>query len=80
MPPRSSGSFEAAGLHAPAGLGRRYGALAGDVNPIHIADVAARAFGFRAAIAALASVHGWRGAGLRAAGAEPRAAAPDDRT
>lgn len=61
------GSFEAAGLHAPAGLGRRYGALAGDVNPIHIADVAARAFGFRAAIA-----HGMWSLARCAAELEPR--------
>lgn len=38
-------------FRAPAGLGRRYGTVAGDLNPIHVADLAARAFGFRAAIA-----------------------------
>ena len=38
-------------FRAPAGLGRRYGTVAGDLNPIHVADLAARAFGVRAAIA-----------------------------
>lgn len=38
-------------FRAPAGLGRSYGLLSGDVNPIHLADVTARAFGFKAAIA-----------------------------
>ncbi len=35
----------------PAELGRRYAAAAGDVNPIHLTPVAARAFGFPRAIA-----------------------------
>jgi acyl dehydratase len=38
-------------FRADVGLGRRYGPLAGDLNPIHVADLTARAFGFRAAIA-----------------------------
>lgn len=38
-------------FHAPAGLGRRYGFISGDVNPIHMSDVTARAFGFTRAIA-----------------------------
>lgn len=38
-------------FRAPVGLGRRYGQVSGDVNPIHLADVTAKAFGFRAAIA-----------------------------
>lgn len=38
-------------LEAPAGLGRRYGRLAGDLNPIHVADLTARLFGFPRAIA-----------------------------
>ena len=38
-------------FHAPAGLGRSYGWMAGDLNPIHLADVSARLFGFRSAIA-----------------------------
>jgi hypothetical protein len=44
--PRRTVSF-----HAPVGLGRRYGRIAGDLNPIHMADLTARAFGFKAAIA-----------------------------
>ena len=38
-------------FRAPAGLGRRYGWMSGDINPIHLADITARAFGFRTAIA-----------------------------
>lgn len=59
--------FETQGLRAPAGLGRRYGSLAGDVNPIHIANLTARAFGFRAAIA-----HGMWSLARCAAELEPR--------
>jgi acyl dehydratase len=35
----------------PAGLGRRYAAVSGDRNPIHLSAVTARPFGFRTAIA-----------------------------
>jgi len=35
----------------PADLGRRYAAVSGDINPIHLTAVSARAFGFRRAIA-----------------------------
>ncbi|HKG50616.1 MAG TPA: MaoC family dehydratase [Actinomycetales bacterium] len=35
----------------PADIGRRYAAVSGDVNPIHLAAPAARAFGFPRAIA-----------------------------
>jgi acyl dehydratase len=35
----------------PAHLGRRYGAVSGDVNPIHLHPLTARAMGFPAAIA-----------------------------
>ncbi len=35
----------------PADLGRRYAAVSGDVNPIHLNPVAAKAFGFPRAIA-----------------------------
>jgi hypothetical protein len=38
-------------FRAEAGLGRRYGWISGDFNPIHIADFTAKAFGFKAAIA-----------------------------
>jgi acyl dehydratase len=49
MPPRqdvSTSSF----VVAP-GVGRRYARISGDFNPIHIADVTARFFGFKRAIA-----------------------------
>ncbi len=36
---------------AGADLGRRYAAVAGDVNPIHLSSLAAKAFGFPRAIA-----------------------------
>jgi acyl dehydratase len=35
----------------PSDLGRRYAAVAGDVNPIHLTPIAAKAFGFPRAIA-----------------------------
>lgn len=35
----------------PAGLGRSYGFASGDVNPIHLTALSARAFGFKRAIA-----------------------------
>jgi hypothetical protein len=38
-------------FRAPSGLGRRYGFISGDVNPIHMSDLTARAFGFQRAIA-----------------------------
>lgn len=49
--PVAGAPVECASFRAPAGLGREYGLVSGDVNPIHLADVTARAFGFRAAIA-----------------------------
>lgn len=36
---------------APSDIGRRYGPLAGDVNPIHMWDTTAKLFGFKRAIA-----------------------------
>lgn len=45
-PPTATHTFA-----APEGLGRRYGLLAGDLNPIHVSDVSARLFGFPRAIA-----------------------------
>lgn len=48
--PRATG-LRTTSFRAPAGLGRSYGLLAGDLNPIHLADVSARMFGFKAAIA-----------------------------
>lgn len=38
-------------FRAPAGLGREYGLISGDINPIHLFDLTARAFGFKGAIA-----------------------------
>jgi len=35
----------------PGDLGRRYGSVSGDLNPIHVHPVSARLFGFRSAIA-----------------------------
>jgi acyl dehydratase len=37
--------------HIPGNIGRRYAAVSGDVNPIHLNPLAARLFGFRRAIA-----------------------------
>lgn len=39
------------GFVAPAGIGRRYGLVSGDLNPIHLSALSARLFGFRRAIA-----------------------------
>jgi acyl dehydratase len=36
---------------APADIGRRYGQVSGDLNPIHLSALSARLFGFRRAIA-----------------------------
>ncbi|WP_333609076.1 MaoC/PaaZ C-terminal domain-containing protein [Arsukibacterium sp.] len=48
-------SVNAANLHselkAPRGTGWRYGWLSGDINPIHLSDISARLFGFKAALA-----------------------------
>jgi acyl dehydratase len=38
-------------VKVPANVGRRYGAVSGDRNPIHLHGLAARAFGFKSAIA-----------------------------
>jgi MaoC dehydratase-like protein len=44
-------AMKSSSFRAPAGLGRRYGFISGDVNPIHMSDLTARAFGFPRAIA-----------------------------
>jgi hypothetical protein len=44
-------SMKSSSFRAPAGLGRRYGIISGDVNPIHMSDLTAKAFGFPRAIA-----------------------------
>jgi hypothetical protein len=41
----------ASSFAAPGGLGRRYGFVSRDLNPIHMSDLTARAFGFPRAIA-----------------------------
>ncbi len=41
----------AATWRLPGDLGRRYGSVSGDLNPIHVHPLSARLFGFRAAIA-----------------------------
>lgn len=40
-----------ADFSAPADIGRRYGLVSGDLNPIHLSSASAKLFGFRAAIA-----------------------------
>jgi hypothetical protein len=44
-------AIKSSSFRAPSGLGRRYGFISGDVNPIHMSDLSARAFGFPHAIA-----------------------------
>jgi acyl dehydratase len=46
-----SGTIRTASWHADANIGRRYASVSGDINPIHIADLTARLFGFDQAIA-----------------------------
>jgi acyl dehydratase len=46
-----SGGALAAVWRVDAGTGRRYAAVSGDVNPIHLHPLTARAFGFPRAIA-----------------------------
>ncbi len=40
-----------ADFSAPADIGRRYGKVSGDMNPIHLSAISAKLFGFRTAIA-----------------------------
>jgi acyl dehydratase len=58
--------MKSSSFRAPAGLGRRYGFISGDVNPIHMSDLTARAFGFPKAIA-----HGMWSLGRLASDFEP---------
>jgi acyl dehydratase len=46
-----AGPVRSTSWHADANIGRRYGLVSGDVNPIHLADLTARLFGFDQAIA-----------------------------
>ena len=49
--PTADGLPAAATWKLPAALGRRYGRVSGDLNPIHMHPLTARLFGFRSAIA-----------------------------
>ena len=53
-PERSEAWAEPVPLRVEEGTGRSFGRVTGDVNPIHLHSLTARAFGFKAAIA-----HGW---------------------
>jgi acyl dehydratase len=50
-PPSSEALPAAATWKLPGDLGRRYGAVSGDLNPIHLHSLTARLFGFPSAIA-----------------------------
>jgi acyl dehydratase len=50
-PPSSEALPAAATWKLPGDLGRRYGSVSGDLNPIHIHPLSARLFGFPSAIA-----------------------------
>ncbi|HEY5430155.1 MAG TPA: MaoC/PaaZ C-terminal domain-containing protein, partial [Solirubrobacteraceae bacterium] len=50
-PPSTAGLPVAATWKLRGDLGRRYGAVSGDLNPIHVHPLSARLFGFPAAIA-----------------------------
>jgi acyl dehydratase len=62
-----AGAAPAARWRVPADTGRRYAAVSGDVNPIHLTAPAARAFGFPRALA-----HGMWTAARCLASLEPR--------
>ncbi|SEO96552.1 MaoC/PaaZ C-terminal domain-containing protein [Aquisalimonas asiatica] len=49
--PAMGGYAEIGAWEAPAGIGRRYGWIAGDLNPIHLHDALARVFGMPGSIA-----------------------------
>lgn len=55
-------------IAVPAGLGRRYSRVGGDINPIHLFDVTAKLFGFERAI-----IHGMWTLGRCVAEAKPTA-------
>jgi len=50
-PPSSESLPMSATWRLPGNLGRRYGAVSGDLNPIHVHPLSARLFGFPSAIA-----------------------------
>lgn len=60
-PPSKTGEW-----HLPRDIGRRYGAVSGDRNPIHLSNLTAKALGMSGAIA-----HGMYAAGKMLAGREP---------
>jgi acyl dehydratase len=49
--PQPHDSVRVAPFHADRRVGRRYGRVSGDLNPIHLADTGARLFGFDRAVA-----------------------------
>ena len=53
-PPPTGALVRSTRWRVPADQGRRYAAVSGDYNPIHLYGLTARPFGFKAAIA-----HGW---------------------
>jgi len=72
--PGEGTSAAAVGIDVPRAVGRRYGWLSGDLNPIHLADRGARLFGFDRAVA-----HGmWSMARTLAALGSEALAAPVD--
>jgi hypothetical protein len=50
-PPSAEGLAATATWKLPGDLGRRYGSVSGDLNPIHVHSLTARMFGFPSAIA-----------------------------
>ncbi len=69
--PADSRISDYATINAPADLGRRYGRIAGDMNPIHLYAATAKLFGFPRAIA-----HGMWSLARCAALTEPKLAQP----
>ena len=49
--PDPGASLATASVEVPRSIGRRYGWLSGDLNPIHLADAGAKLFGFERAVA-----------------------------
>lgn len=49
--PEDGDALETADIEVPRAIGRRYGWLSGDLNPIHLDDRGARLFGFEHAVA-----------------------------
>ena len=52
-------------IHVPEGTGRAFGRVTGDINPIHLHAVPAKAFGFSKAIVPRVVDHRARGGGAR---------------